>query len=366
MNFKTQLIQTLSVKGVIALKMLVVLWGATFSSAVMSSGSEPTQAQPYTSADQNIWGRQYFPNYELTAHTGETLKFFDDVIAGKVVAVNFIFTSCRDICPVETARMRDVFNLLGDRVGDDVFFYSITIDPARDDVETLKTYAERFGIDGDRWKFLTGKKEEIDHIRHTFGLYSTPEEEADLSNHNINLMIGNQVTGKWAKRTPFENPQILADQLGGWLHEWRAPEYAQMGNYADAPLLRQISAGEMMFRDRCSSCHDINGGNKPARGGRSLGPDLFAVSERRDAAWLERWMLEPDTMLEEGDPIATAMYDVYGVTMPNFRLETSEVKNLLSYVSGETQRLRERAERIAQTEQASDAQTNAVLSSGGG
>ncbi|MBT7333726.1 MAG: hypothetical protein HN856_05055 [Gammaproteobacteria bacterium] len=52
--------------------------------------------------------------------------------------------------------------------------------------------------------------------------------------------------------------------------------------------------------------------------------------------------------------------------MPNFRLETSEVKNLLSYVSGETQRLRERAERIAQTEQASDAQTNAVLSSGGG
>jgi len=46
--------------------------------------------------------------------------------------------------------------------------------------------------------------------------------------------------------------------------------------------------------------------------------------------------------------------------MPNFRLETSEVKNLLSYVSGETQRLRERAERIAQTEQASDAKTSQI------
>jgi protein SCO1 len=350
MNFKTRFTRINSVKRIIALKTFVVLFGAMLSSTAMSNGLAPTEAQPYTSTDQNIWGRQYFPNYELTAHTGETLKFFDDVLAGKVVAVNFMFTSCGDICPVETARMREVFNLLGDRVGDDVFFYSITIDPARDDVATLKTYAERFGIDGDRWKFLTGKKEEIDHIRDTFGLYSTPEEEADLSNHNINLMIGNQATGKWAKRTPFENPQILADQLGGWLHEWRPPEYAEMGNYAEAPLLRQISAGEMMFRDRCSSCHDINGGNKPARGGRSLGPDLFAVSERRDAAWLQRWMLQPDTMLKEGDPIATALYEAYGVMMPNFRLETSDVNNLLQYVSGETQRLRERAKRLAQSD----------------
>ncbi len=305
--------------------------------------SATTNTSEGTTQRVSPWGQHYFPNYELTAHTGETLKFFDDVIAGKVVAVNFIFTSCTDICPVETARMRDVFNLLADRVGKDVFFYSITIDPARDDVKALKAYAERFGIDGARWKFLTGNKAEIDHIRDTFGLYSTPEEEADLSNHNINLMIGNQTTGKWAKRSPFENPQVLADQLGGWLHEWRDTQPGKLKDYARAPSLRQISAGEMMFRDRCSSCHDINGGHKPIRAARALGPDLYAVGERRDSKWLNRWMIEPDKMLAEGDPIAKAMYDAYGIPMPNFRLETQEVNQLLEYIRKETERLRARA-----------------------
>ena len=57
-------------------------------------------------------------------------------------------------------------------------------------------------------------------------------------------------------------------------------------DYASAPKLRQISAGEMMFRDRCSSCHVISGGALPTRNTRALGPDLYAVHERRDPAWV--------------------------------------------------------------------------------
>ena len=85
-----------------------------------------------------VWGEEYFPNFELQAHTGETLRFYDDVIKGKVVAVNFIFTTCKDVCPMETARMTSVYKLLDDRVGSDVFFYSITIDPDNDTVEVLR------------------------------------------------------------------------------------------------------------------------------------------------------------------------------------------------------------------------------------
>ena len=289
-----------------------------------------------------VWGGNYFPNHELTAHTGEKLRFFDDVIKGKVVAINFIFTSCTDICPMETARLSTVFNLLGDRVGEDVFFYSITIDPANDTVEVLNDYTKKFGIDSKRWKFLTGDKAEIDQIREAFGLFSTPEEEADLSNHNINLMIGNQATGQWVRRSPFENSHVLANQLGSWLHGWKKVSEFTQRDYTKAPKLRQISAGETMFRDRCSSCHVINGGHKPVRTAKALGPDLYGVNQRRDPAWLNRWMAEPDKMLAEGDPIASSMYAQYEVIMPNFRLDEAEIEALLQYINSETERLRSR------------------------
>ncbi|MDJ0739206.1 MAG: SCO family protein [Gammaproteobacteria bacterium] len=300
-----------------------------------------------------VWGKDYFPNYELTAHTGEKLRFFDDMIAGKVVAVNFIFTSCTDVCPMETARMASVYDLLGGRVGKDVHFYSITIDPENDTAEVLRDYAKRYGIDGKNWKFLTGNKQEIDHIRDKFGLYSTPAEEADLSNHNINLMIGNQATGQWMRRSPFENPYILANQLGTWLHGWKTASNHTEKDYAKAPKLRQISSGEMFFRDRCSSCHVISGGIAPVRSARQLGPDLFAVGERRDPAWLRRWMKEPDKMLEEGDPIAAAMYEQYKVIMPNFRLDQGQIEMLIDYMAEETERLRSR--RLAAIAQSKDA-----------
>ena len=291
-------------------------------------------------ANGQVWGADYFPNYELTAHTGEKLRFFDDLIAGKVVAINFIFTDCTDVCPMETARLVDVYRLLGERVGKDVHFYSITIDPENDTVPVLNEYADRFGIDGRNWKFLTGDKRQIDHIRDKFGLYGSAAEEADLSNHNINLVLGNQSTGHWVRRSPFENPYILANQLGSWLHGGKITSAYTRQEYAEAPALRQISAGEMMFRDRCSSCHVISGGLAPARNVRALGPDLFAVSQRRDPQWLRRWLAEPDKMLAEGDPIATALYAQFEIIMPNFRLEANEIEALIDYMASETERLR--------------------------
>ena len=299
------------------------------------------------------WGSDYFPNFELTAHTGEKLRFFDDIIEGKVVAINFIFTSCSDVCPMETARMRSVFNLLGDRVGEDVHFYSITIDPKHDTVEVLNDYVEKFKIDGDRWKFLTGDKREIDFIRKRFGLYSNAVEEAQLSNHNINLVIGNQSTGHWVKRSPFENPYILANQLGSWLHGWRKVDKHTFTekNFAAAPEVRQITDSEMLFRDRCTSCHVVA---LEGQGGDHIGPNLFGVTRARDPDWLRAWLKDPAAMVEAGDPIATALYDAYEIMMPNFRLEPRQIEMLLEYIHEETLRLEELGQLQSQMEMPSD------------
>jgi len=64
----------------------------------------------------SIWGANYFPNVPLVTHEGNSVRFFDDLIKDEVVVINFIFTSCPDVCPLETARMREVQEILGDRV----------------------------------------------------------------------------------------------------------------------------------------------------------------------------------------------------------------------------------------------------------
>lgn len=110
------------------------------------------------------WGGDYFPNTLLTDQDGRQVRFFDDLIKDKVVVINFIFTSCSDSCPLETARLRQVQKLLGDRVGQDIFFYSISIDPLSDTPEVLKAYAQRFKV-GPGWKFLTGEFEAVTDLR---------------------------------------------------------------------------------------------------------------------------------------------------------------------------------------------------------
>ena len=77
---------------------------------------------------QSRWHDKYFPNVELTTQSGERVHFYD-LIKGRTVAIELIYTSCQFACPLETARLAQVQKLLGDRMGKDIFFYSISIDP---------------------------------------------------------------------------------------------------------------------------------------------------------------------------------------------------------------------------------------------
>jgi len=277
-----------------------------------------------------VWGADYFPNVELITQDGESRRFFDDLIEDKIVLINFIYTTCVDVCPMETAQLVQVQKVLGDRLGQDVFFYSITIDPDHDTPEVLKEYKEMFGA---RWTFLTGNDDDITELRKKLGLY-IEEIQDGSNNHNVNMIIGNQTTGRWMKRSPFENPYVLADQIGNWLTDWKAPPKG--GNYADAPQLRSIPRGEQLFRTRCAICHTLTG-DEPDD---ALGPDLVGVTEQRDPTWLLNWLRAPDQMLAAGDPVATALKASYNdLAMPNLRLNQQEATELLDYIASETRRI---------------------------
>ncbi len=287
----------------------------------------------------SIWGADYFPNVPLVTHEGKSVRFFDDLIKGKVVAINFIYTTCPDVCPLETAGLREVQEILGDQVGRDVFMYSITIDPETDTPEVLRKYMERFDV-GPGWTFLTGKKDDITLLRKKLGLYREESGGDKLEAHMVSGIIGNQSTGRWMKMSPFENPYILATQLGTWLPNYKTAGRKEQ-NYANAPKVRTISKGESLFRTRCATCHTVGGGHVARKAGkRDFGPDLAGVTGKRDRGWLTRFLAMPDKMVAEKDPLALALLAEHdNVLMPNLRLSEVDIQALLTYIEEESKRM---------------------------
>ncbi len=273
-----------------------------------------------------------FPNVALTNQDGETLRFYDDMIKGKVVSINFMFTSCGDSCPLETAKLRTVQKMLGEHSGKDVYMYSITVDPDRDTPEVLKAYMQKFDV-GPGWQFLTGKKEDIDLVRDTLGMLSADEQE--LSDHAINFVLGNEETGQWFKRTPFDIPEALVSLLLGRLQQHRltASAAATFPSYAQSSALPPSRPGEDLYNTRCTACHTIGEGDK-------LGPDLLGVVAKRDRQWLVRWLQEPDAMIAEKDPLAMALYTQYNnLAMPNVKLTEQQALDLIEYMQAATERV---------------------------
>lgn len=320
----------------LGMHLVLILVVCVLASRVLLAHQASSAEPATTSESATPWGGDYFPNILLTDQDGRQVRFFDDLIKNKVVVINFIFTSCSDSCPLETARLRQVQKLLGDRVGQDIFFYSISIDPLSDTPEVLKAYAQRFKV-GPGWKFLTGEFEDVTDLRKKLGLFIDGVDNGRTKDHNLSLIVGNQSTGRWMKASPFENPWILADQLANTLQNWKQPSIEE--SYANAPDIRPPSNGEELFRTRCASCHSLGPQHGQGIGMRSIGPDLIGVTRHREPKWLNRWIREPDRLLAEKDPIALQLYEQFErIPMPNLRLDEQSAQAIIDFLSAETER----------------------------
>lgn len=278
--------------------------------------------------DNSRWGANYFPNIELTTQDGKVVHFYDDLIKGKIVAIDLIYTHCVDACPLETARLAQVQQVLGDRVGKDIFFYSITIDPKRDTPEVLKAYAERYHA-GPGWLFLTGKKDDIDLLSKKLGLFSPPNPKS-RDGHTPSLLLGNEATGQWMMNSALDNPRFLAVTIGQWMDSWKHSSKTVQPSYASAPDLNINDRGKYLFASHCAACHTVGKGDK-------IGPDLLGVTQTRSVAWLTRFIATPDKVLAEKDPVATALFEKYKhVIMPNLRVAPVDVQALIDFFARQT------------------------------
>ncbi len=278
---------------------------------------------PVCAARPTAWGEKYFPNLELVTQDGATVRFYDDLIKDKVFAISFIYTRCTDSCPLETAALRKLEKALGDKMGKDVVFYSISIDGDRDKPEELKAYAKKFNT-GPGWTFLTGRPEDVKLLRQKLGLYRNDGQNEALNEHGISILMGNERAGQWIKRSPFEETAGLVKVLGTRLQSHVATKAA-----SPEPAARKIatSHGEALFNTRCEACHSLGAEE-------GIGPGLAGVMAKRDPHWLKQWIKEPDRMISQNDPTALALYQQYkNLPMPNLRLSDADVDSVIQFLS---------------------------------
>ena len=138
-----------------------------------------------------------FPNVLLETQDGRKVSFYDDLIRGKVVAINMMYVHCAGNCPTVTANLRKLQTLLGERLGRDVFMYSITLQPELDTPAALKAYADKYGAQ-QGWLFLTGAPADIRRLRYSLGFFDpVPEVDSRLGSHLGMVRIGNDRTRRW-------------------------------------------------------------------------------------------------------------------------------------------------------------------------
>jgi cytochrome oxidase Cu insertion factor (SCO1/SenC/PrrC family) len=152
------------------------------SSAADTSSNAPESAR-----------KMVIPDVEVLDQNGDALHFYSDLIKGKTVVINFIFTNCTTICPPLAATFARVQMEMGDKVGKDVHFISISVDPLTDTPERLKAWGAKFKA-GAGWTFVTGNKEQIDNLLYALGASVSRRED-----HSPTVIVGNDLKGVWTR-----------------------------------------------------------------------------------------------------------------------------------------------------------------------
>lgn len=152
----------------------------------VSKAQEPAAA-PESSA------HKYFTDVELVNQNGKKVRFYSDLLQGKVVIINSFFATCQGSCLPLNQNLAKVQEALGDRLGKDVYILSISVDPTVDTPTALNAYAKKLNA-RPGWFFLTGAKENVD-----FALKKIGQFVDDKQDHLNIFIIGNERTGLWKK-----------------------------------------------------------------------------------------------------------------------------------------------------------------------
>jgi protein SCO1/2 len=177
--------------------------------------------------------RGRFPNVALQTHDGRTVRFYDDLLKGRRVTLNFMYVECEGTCPGVTSNLVEVERELGAQAGRDVLLLSITLQPEKDTPQRLRDYARRYGA-GPGMLFLTGKPDEIERLRHALGFVAGRDDgqPLDPKQHLGLLRIGNESRDWWTACPSLSSPAHIVSVL----RSLESPEVPENAGRVKPPL----------------------------------------------------------------------------------------------------------------------------------
>lgn len=171
-----------------------------------ADSSAVTNVAPVLTEDSPSISSSRIPDVRVYDQNGKQLNFYSDLVKGRTVAINFIFTTCTGVCPPMSATFRRVQQKLP-TITPPIQLISISVDPTTDTPERMREFAAKFDA-RPGWTFVTGDKNEIDLLLQALGV-----AVANKNNHTPMILIGNEVTDYWTRAYGLSSPATLIEVI---------------------------------------------------------------------------------------------------------------------------------------------------------
>ena len=175
-------------------------------SAIVAGGAAGMILGPVPAAR----ARPAIPNVPVIDQFGRARSFYDHLVRDRMVLVNIFYTSCGATCPLVTQNLREVQDLLGARMGRDIFILSVSLQPELETPDVLRGYAAQWEA-RPGWSFLTGRPADIERLRRGLGFASAdPDYDRDKDSHTGMVRYGNDRLDRWASTAGLGRPVWIA------------------------------------------------------------------------------------------------------------------------------------------------------------
>lgn len=256
------------------------------------------------------------PSYRLVDQNGRTRT--PEELLGSVWVADFIFTSCKSVCPVLSAKMVQIQRAIGDPR---LRFVSFSVDPERDTPEALRAYATRWAPDESRWTLLATTKESLADLAKGMKTFVERQPDPDATLHTSELFL---IDAKGRVRGLYGTD---GDSFAQIIPDARRL-LSELGGAPEASTSMAAEDGAALYRRAgCAGCHEV-GAVAPSLAGLAGRTVMLADgrSVTADATYLRESILEPGAKV-----VAT-----YPASMPSYRghLSDAQVSTLIEYLQG--------------------------------
>ncbi|MEQ1880236.1 MAG: SCO family protein [Burkholderiales bacterium] len=183
----------------------MAVWGGT--STLILADDRPAGKRAVTQVPHYVRSLAAYniPNVVLTNQKGDKVALASLLDGEDPVLVNFLFTSCSTTCPLITATVTSMRQMLG-ASGEDLKVVSITIDPKHDTPKVLQEYALEQGLNPD-WQLLTGDASQIRSVLKAFAASS-----GSIMNHKPLTLLRAEGSSQWVRINGYASAAELAGE----------------------------------------------------------------------------------------------------------------------------------------------------------